>query len=154
MNYVKYLCLGLFLSGCAQLPEHRKVFRIDNELLPYVKVFEKEASKRGLVIVIDDLVATIKVIEDTEIAGTCETQQTPRIIIDKEYWVNGSDASREQVIFHELGHCILGRGHNDASYSPTPGVRVPASIMSSSTHYEYVYSKYRSYYLDELFLGK
>jgi hypothetical protein len=36
---------------------------------------------------------------------------TPTIIIDKTAWPAFTDAERVALLYHEMGHCVLGRGH-------------------------------------------
>lgn len=39
------------------------------------------------------------------------------VIIDEEYWNSGISYYRQKIIiFHELGHCLLDRGHKDEKY--------------------------------------
>lgn len=68
------------------------------------------------------------------------------IEVDQDSWNNSIESAREEIIFHELGHCILGRDHDNnmiKEYS------VPKSIM-----YPYVFGfafhEYRQYYTSEL----
>jgi predicted DNA binding CopG/RHH family protein len=65
-------------------------------------------------------------------------------------WSDLSDASKEILIFHELGHGLLGRSHDD-TLLPS-GLR--KTLMYPTTQF-YMYTEFtpalRSYYLDELF---
>jgi hypothetical protein len=38
------------------------------------------------------------------------------IVVDSTFWANASDFNRRSVIFHELGHCLLGRPHKTIFY--------------------------------------
>jgi hypothetical protein len=70
---------------------------------------------------------------------------TGNIEIDKEYWDRQDEAAREELIFHELGHCVMGKEHNEKMIGDCP-----ASIM-----YPYImpdcYTRHREYYIKELF---
>jgi hypothetical protein len=57
------------------------------------------------------------------------------------------DADREELIFHEMGHCVLGRAHK--SIKTAEGI--PASIMHPYRISNSVYKEYRDQYLNELF---
>ena len=83
--------------------------------------------------------------------GLC-TQYTSGISIIEiraTTWSAAGDLEREHLIFHELGHCYLGRPHDDAK--DTAGFCL--SIMQSgdgSCRYNYR-NVTRAAYLDELF---
>jgi hypothetical protein len=98
------------------------------------------------------------------ILGTCSrgynvngTIAVSSVRLNKSYWEAWYNAGRkselEQLIFHEFGHCLLNRNHNDATVASTDyGSQVEVSIMSSyhisSNLYEYNYT----YYIDELYV--
>lgn len=75
------------------------------------------------------------------------------IHINAKMWNYDRNDSREMVLFHELGHCMLGREHREDLIDEDKPNQRPVSIMyprrsilSIST-----YRKYRTEYLDELF---
>ena len=47
------------------------------------------------------------------------------VSINRNRWKDLSVGSREELIFHELGHCVLNRGHNSAMVN-----FIPVSIMN------------------------
>jgi hypothetical protein len=51
------------------------------------------------------------------------------VVVDKEYWGRLSDDERKLLIFHELGHCVLGRKHVPTFHSDENYVFTPDSIM-------------------------
>ncbi|HUH74687.1 MAG TPA: hypothetical protein VLZ75_09785 [Chitinophagales bacterium] len=126
------------------------------EVQPYVSLFLAEAGKRGHRLVIDDLVISYKfnlLSSKTQAAGLCRKRygHTPMIFIDttSANW-RTSDFSREQLVFHELCHCILNRGHNNDTLLNGN----PASIMkpTGETLYGSVLNEFkREYYIDEMF---
>jgi hypothetical protein len=92
------------------------------------------------------------------IAGVCYSYESNPdwnyIEIDKDYYDMYSNTEKEELIFHELGHCIFNRDHTTErmmykSYS------VPISIM-----YPYMfggswfYEQNLTHYYDELVKGK
>lgn len=133
-----------------------KVYEVPDEIQPYVSSFLLEAGKRGHRLVIDDLIVTYKfdiITTQVHAAGLCRKRfgHTPIIYIDttSSNW-RASEMTKEQLVFHELCHCILGRGHT----SDTLLNGNPASIMkpSGETLYGHIMSDFkREYYLDELF---
>lgn len=133
-----------------------KVYQVPDEIQPYLSTFIIEAHKRGHRLIIDDLIVSYErnlFTAGIHAAGICRTKHghTPIIYIDTTSlnWKN-SDESREQLVFHEFGHCILGRSHT----KDTLQNGAPASIMkpSGETLYGSVMSYFkREYYLNELF---
>jgi hypothetical protein len=104
---------------------------------------------------------------------------TLQISVSESYWLTASDLEREELVFHELGHCILGRGHEDGAM-PISGGSIYKSLMNSygdalmqrfpngnncannasDCGYDLIfapksknnfYSKYHKIYMDELF---
>ena len=77
------------------------------------------------------------------------------IDVNEEMWRKEGDLGREQVIFHELGHCILSRGHNDTLTTVGAYKNAAKSIMNSYTFGDsFVYKDNNSYYYTELFSVK
>lgn len=79
---------------------------------------------------------------------------SPTITVRKSYWDIITDTERQQLLYHELGHCILLRkNHRDARDFNG----MPISIMNSCScnfHPNQVlqyYSDHRSDYVVELF---
>jgi hypothetical protein len=66
----------------------------------------------------------------------------------KSFWDSSTQARREQIIFHELGHCILSRSHTSNKDSGEE----PLSIMYPTIFDDYHYTLNHSYYIHELFL--
>lgn len=93
---------------------------IDPELLTYFERFESEANARNIIIDFDKLGISGQIvsIRGSTIVGQCVTNDDgpDRILIEQDYWKNLSDLQREFLVFHELGHCALGRIHNDEKY--------------------------------------
>lgn len=82
--------------------------------------------------------------------GQCDTT-THKIVIDPVSFIRGSTSRKEWTIWHELGHCVLGRVQH-YNYQ-TNGY--PVSIMywdSSGAENEYWYYNHREEYIKELFV--
>jgi hypothetical protein len=75
------------------------------------------------------------------------------ITIRESYWRNITDAAREQLMFHELGHCLLNRDHR-ADLLKYGFYSLPVSVMYPSMFSDTLYSPNRAYYLRELFESK
>ncbi len=128
---------------------------IPTELASYFKAFQEEASQHGIVVDYDEanVTAEIQKLNQGSVAGSCTTngQDIRHITIDQEFWNKATHLIKEMVIFHELGHCVLGRGHKEDSFENG----VCQSIMRSglgSCQDAYVLEN-RAYFIKELFAG-
>lgn len=152
----------LFLSCSKSINDNNF---IDEELRPYIESFIEEANKRGVQLNIDDLGAEI--VDEISIGGDNSYcgygwffylgTQRKRIEIKNSdnCWQSRTNIERENLIFHELGHALLGRVHFDQTF-PNES---PKSIMCGSdgpngcNNFNAYHDNelFRSYYLDELF---
>ncbi len=151
VNMAFFIFIPMMLSCTVEEMETTTSTR--SSLDQYVSNFEQEARNRGLHIDVSALGITIELadIPEQNVAGVCYTHSHApgRIEIDAPYYHSMPDLRREYVVFHELGHCVLGRAHAEAQY-PNGTCR---SIMASGTGQcieRYTLSN-RSRYLDELF---
>lgn len=140
---LRTLCLFLFayLSACGHTPT------IEAEYAPYLSRFVAAAAPRpidtsGLSIV----TGNHEWLKSHSFVGFCE-YDTQTVDIDAVAWKRMSDVIREQLIFHELGHCLLGRQHVGYIYEDGR----PKSIMYPMVFSEYTYTHWRAEYLNELF---
>ena len=136
-----------------------KEYRIDPSFTDYLQRFETEAASRGhnfdpqtngLIIEFANLTNST--------AGLTHYETPIRIEIDKAYWADitgkaGDDMMKEDLLFHELGHGLLGRSHLNTTLENGDW----KSIMCGGTkvgdrpwniNYKGVR---RQYYIDELF---
>lgn len=111
-----------------------------NWAVPYIELFNKEASLRGVEVNAFD--AEFVIVEKLEgpdaVIGRCYYTDV-KIAVEEEFWKYASDTAREILIFHELGHCILKKGHS------TSGIMRPRLL--NANHYR----RNRTRFLDELF---
>lgn len=68
------------------------------------------------------------------------------ITIDIDYWNNSDEFDREQLLFHELGHCAMNLGH----YVGKDDEHIPNSIMYPVMHGSDEYKENRDFYLWDL----
>ena len=147
--------VGISFFSC----KDRNEYRVGSEFEPYVIRFENEAKlrgdtfhlrSRGLIVEFGDL--------EDKVAGLCHYGRPIRIEIDRNYWeevgkFGGADLVREELLFHEMGHGLLGRKHlnylltNDEWKSIMCGGDKPDD-RSWNVSYR---GQRRKYYLDELF---
>lgn len=141
-----------FLLSCTEEEPIQLEDTIDEELIVYFEQFALEAQIRGIEILWEEeaLSASLTSIEEDAV-GQCLTYTggVRKINIDREYWLKSSTVDKEFLVFHELGHCMLGRAHIDDTLANGSCI----SIMSSgedSCRKNYN-SNTRASYLDELF---
>lgn len=139
------------ILACATMPEDKpepdQTFEIiEDVFIPYVAEFEK----------LGDLYAAHVSIQFGEIkqdneGGTILAYcyySTNNIVVNPKSWVTLSAHAKEILIFHELGHCVLGREHDDRLDENKCAVTIMHSNIAPSRR---CYKKKREYYLQELF---
>lgn len=148
------LLIGLALTGCKDPEPTREFPNVDERLHGYFIQFEDEARARGIEIDLNESSVTgnIEEIEGQGVAGQCFRPNvlTNDIVIDESFLLsNASDLLKELVVFHELGHCYLQRGHREDAY-PTGAC---ISIMRSGVEdcRDNYTNAFRETYIDELF---
>ena len=126
---------------------------IQADLQDYFDRFEAAAQARGIDLQLADLNLTgrIEEIDENNVAGQCSygSNHPSEIVIDASFWSWASENLKEMVVFHELGHCVLHRGHEEGQFQNG----ACRSIMRSGTEscLDNYHSQTREYYLDELF---
>lgn len=128
-------------------------YGVNEELWPYFARFEAEALQRGIFVDLREaqITAEIEQIEDDGVAGKCRySSHFPNhVTIDKAFWDSTSDLGREFVVFHELGHCDLGRDHRESTNADgTCKSLMRSGLNGCRDNYR---SNTRAAYLDELF---
>lgn len=140
-----------FLSCGKDEPIERYV---QPSLVPYFDRFVAQGILRGVLVDLEELHVSgyIRLITEPDVIGQCahSDSEPNTVIIDKVYWDKANDLQREFVVFHELGHCALNRGHLDDADNQGNCI----SIMNSGTGACNVLytSANRSQMLDELFM--
>ncbi len=149
--------IALFLSSCQSDIGNEETLidnlDIPNELSAHFETFQNEASTYGIQIDYEgsNVTAEISQINEGSVAGTCTTNghNIRHIEIDQNFWNRASHLQREMVIFHELGHCILQRGHKEDGFQNG----ICKSIMRSGlgTCTDAYTPANRDYFIEELF---
>ncbi len=129
------------MATVAACGEHVEV----NEFQKYVDTFQAEARLRGKDIEITRLIIEYgdpsPMSDNSATVGVCWhlPLQVPRIVVDREFWDMINDDAKEQLIFHEMGHCVLGQDHRENS------------VMEPSVLDPGYYRAHRTELLDEFF---
>jgi hypothetical protein len=102
---------------------------IDPSLQPYVDNFAAKAQANGLSVTSSAIQVSMKFGSTQEfgadIAGDCSSGNGfsgPSVVVDPTYWNASYEWYKQALVDHELGHCFLGRSHNenqDAAGCPT-----------------------------------
>lgn len=90
--------------------------------------------------------------DETYYDGVCNNYDAgiPEVIISKQYWDKYDETSRTLLVFHELGHCLLGLSHDMAVINGEP-----ESIMwPTSTQLHEAYKADPTTYNAQLFAFK
>lgn len=112
--YFLSLFVSLFLFPAC---EKEETIYLDGELEKYFDRFVIEAAKYN--IDFDYREARVEgyltALEERGISGKCVRNSVypDRVFINLDFWRAASDLEKEFVVFHELGHCFLDRGHLD-----------------------------------------
>lgn len=138
------VCTIILLSACGTFRSAKGIY-IDPKFDSYVQLFENTYGIEVNVSIV------FKDITDEDVAGQCWYTTPRKIEIDTPYWNEITELGREQLILHELGHCVLNLDHNDAVGTIGAWSNVPVSIMNS-VHFGDApwYRDNREYYLQEL----
>lgn len=125
----------------------------EDEVRPYIEVFEKASRMTGYPMKVRHVeVQFLNLGESVE--GTCtgrfESNRNVdvKITLNTTLWDKNSSLEREMTVLHELGHCVLKRGHT--SRKSTDGTR-PASLMYPYMFDEDEYRLHKGLYWEELF---
>lgn len=123
---------------------------------PEIKVFfdnfEAEAAKRNQTIDVEalEIYGVFESLSSNK-GGSCSYgEDTPRkITINSNYWSYASQIQKAFLVYHELGHCALGLGHDDSQDENG----LCKSIMASGTTSCRLWQTNEALdkYLDELF---
>lgn len=138
--------ISIFTISCG--PKYPKNGYETNEAFkPFVSSFEQNMSVKNRVPVV------FKNLEGSNI-GLCHRYannvSANWIEIDEDYWSYLDDMGKEELIYHELGHCVFGLDHDDSEININ-GNTIEKTIMNSYHFgYRWYYQTYRDYYIDEL----
>jgi len=130
----------LFLSACGRV-------EYDPAFVEHVKSFQKETG-----IIVELPIVFDSDVDDKYVAVCRKYFYTHTIIkVNPRHWEQLSFYGKEETIYHELGHCVLNRDHDETLTNQSGIGYIPNSIM-----YPYIfgddfyYALYRDHYIQEL----
>lgn len=117
---------------------------VDSQLAPYFAAFQSDigVSTAGI--------SAQFQAQQAPIIGYCSVDADGNrlISIDPSWWGTMTDLGKEQLMYHELGHCAMGYGHINDQVQSNEGIPIAGHIMYmywfGGTWY---YSEYRGAYL-------
>jgi hypothetical protein len=91
--------------------------------------------------------------------GCCEVGfagWSRRVVVKRAWWDKLDETARTSLLYHEFGHCSLGRKHNDKTVYYGKGdqgetIMMPVSIMYHAAPGGWAFTHYHDSYLEELF---
>jgi hypothetical protein len=159
MNQAQALVLCVFLgvstSACSQKQQpHQEFLQVDTPFTDFVNNFEQVSAQEGQPLAITDLVVQFGDTPTLNETGVCEwaDNTTPKITVNQRIWNTLNDYDKQEVVFHELGHCILKRVHQTSeimAYNNT--VSIAESIMYPYRISGTIYRDNMTHYNNELF---
>lgn len=141
---------GSSQSGSSQT--HTPVVNIESQFQPVVDAFTAQAAAEGAPVTISDLIIqSVQDLTSDEEMGVClqESGSTPVIQISQPMWDSLDADSQQELLFHELGHCVLNRVHETMLNNG-----VPISVMSPVFLGSGLYDANKTQYMHELFTGQ
>lgn len=141
---IALLILLIATVGLNLYLHYPRVPKIDKELKPYVETFLKycelykvdcsETSKFKITIKeIPNMSALLELLgqkpSEYVVVGLCHPMSN-EIDINLEYYLKSSNVELEQLMMHELGHCVLGKDHTEDT---------ELAIMNPYTLLDYIY---------------
>lgn len=121
---MKRIALLALLTGCGseistQIAPEAEVYY--QEFLEHSRAFGRDVSHETIVI---QMAATTTKVGPWEVKGSC---QDGVVTLNSKYWEHMNDDQKRLLVYHELGHCLLGLPHSSD----------PHSIMVNSTDLVY-----------------
>jgi hypothetical protein len=139
--------ISTFIAFACKKEKHQI---IPNDFKIYVQRFFSEANKRGLSVKLEDSDLEIRFSKLVGANGKCNTR-SKIIEIDSVSWQQSNEFDKEWLIYHELGHCILGRNHLSKTLPHGECQSIMRNSEELNCSINFSSESWRSYYFDELF---
>ena len=161
MKNLTLVIMSLIFISCGMNVEKKNVLKIDPAFSQYVDRFESTGGKqiKNLEFVFGDTSYLDRPGEFT-VYGFCqkgtvqkqkllvtEVYEIRKIVINPRIWATLTAADKEQLAFHELGHCVLERGHKNDLI----GGRSASIMHQYHNEVSRSYTASYNYYMKELF---
>lgn len=137
---MKYLLMLLLFCSCGQ----KQNYNIDPAFVKYFDEFMYHVQEHNLHPQPEVTANFVDKIDDNTI-GYC---QGTAIVIDKTKWESLTETKREILMFHELGHCLLLKHHNESLHSNYEPVSIMYPYLLTTDTF---YTEHKAEYIQELF---
>lgn len=151
-------CFVLFFTGCGLPVSHivrkkgpRPTMETNQTFHSVLQKFDAEASKRrGGMITTQSVAVVFGFPQHPKHVADCTIYENGlmAITVKENWWRQNPPSSQESLIFHELGHCLLGREEHDCTMMPDGTKK---SLMHAEVVHGTHYMAHRERYLNELF---
>lgn len=105
MKYIIILCV--FLSACGQV-------YVDPEFQPYVDEFIEDAEyyNSNIEMLPHISISFVDEFENPFVLAQCNyTIYESNVQVKRQSWDSANEFQRKLLVYHELGHCVLGKKH-------------------------------------------
>jgi len=144
---IAFLFPVLILTACGQ-PVYQAKYSI-TVASEYVESFKVEAiaNGRNLASVEHNLIIKLGHLPPGELGVCKQTAGQNMIVLSVDWWSLLPALEQQELVWHELGHCWLNRGHTNARLADDS----PISIMNTYHFDAQTYWAHYDYYNAELF---
>ncbi len=150
MRWFHFIKISLFLGVLFVAPGCCRAGVNAGQFQQYVVAFQKEAVKFHRDVIADSLTIQSGSLPAGTLALCTLGNGIPLITVSPDYWPKLTEQQREMVLFHELGHCLLGKIHENETRDVS-GERAYRSLMYLHPLDIYDYSQFHDDYMTELF---
>lgn len=147
----RLIVLSLFaiiLASCGRNePTHNNVVSVDSDLERFIQSFEEYMEVDA------SYVSASFASLDAKTMGNCNSWSDGgrEIKINIDFWPTLSEIGKEQLMYHELGHCVFDLTHEDRTVVDKNGNTVYGSIMNTYFFGEsWAYATYQQQYKEAL----
>lgn len=148
LKYV--LLLSLFVTACGYggvIYKPKVNLTVNPEFQPYYDDFVQDLTLYKRSVIYGNIEIRFDTMKSEGRAGECHYLYPKHVIkINKVYWDRFNTVSKKIVIYHELGHCMLYKDHNESRDS----YGYPASVMYSTLIPSYLFLFKELDYIKEL----
>jgi hypothetical protein len=147
----KFFCLFILLITLHFSCTHEHSQHIPSEIRSYVDEFSSDAKDKGIDIDLKNFTLDVSFTSLPDAEGRCYFDGN-KVQIDSNFWNRSNQIQRRFIVYHELGHCILDRRHDNTTL-PNGECK---SLMRGDVYNcseNLVSEKWWDYYLSELFVN-
>jgi hypothetical protein len=149
---MKILRVAVVVAAAFSCSRDKDPSIIDSAFQPYVDSFNREASSRN--VNPNEAGLIVEFVDQSEISEYCGygTVNPPHVKISRTgtCWTEVTNINKEILLFHEMGHAVLGRAHNNDTL-PNGDFKSMMFAGNQFRLYDSHDEQRRKYYLDELF---